>query len=729
MKLSLYSFNAHVINDANYTAKMPLANPEQGSADIISVKRAGRRPLFAGKVLRESTIVIEMQLHGVPNTQMDEIKAWFDVEDDVPHKLLAKDGDNGDKEWYVYATTQAMVDFRFSLVTIIMAVADPVWIEETESSQAWPVTATADTQNVTVEGNVYSRPRIVIEPTSVGGVGFAYKKFITLYNRTNYALVDYPFNLCLGAWDTGALVANAANSVDIDDGANMLIGAVTVDYDGEVGSFPDSGLAYCENEQFSYTGDDGTTLSGLIRGVNGTAAAEHADGTKIYQSKIQADGDDIRVYFDGSEVDRWLDDINTATTRVWSNVNLQPKKELTLETAIAGAGAITEIKLTHVAPWADHYTLLRMPNSGIVQIGTELFTYTGKVAYPEKLTGVTREAYETTIAGHNVGDTVRFIEHEIWLYYGNIEIVAPDTDDTRKPIFELPDSDNGTWHYHEFMDDAGLRTGNWTPEVLMTLNTIYDPLHKTEPYTGVRELNANPATQMGMSVESLQWQGVWYGDVGYLRWFINQPCGVTDITAVGEKYRYTTKWSIWAKLRAWVASYGAFKSSTCVDVWVTEVTPTVVQTWEATTARVAVALADTSTWLGFEFYSALGATANDANHLAYTDVELTIDATLNPTGVFGAELSNYSLRGRITNNTTGEWFELDWGMLLNTELVVDCEAKTVLGPMNENAASAISFSSIRSGWLNLDPGVNQLQYDDLGTVGLTLTVYWRDRNS
>lgn len=39
---------------------------------------------------------------------------------------------------------------------------------------------------------------------------------------------------------------------------------------------------------------------------------------------MQADGDDFLVWKDGSFVDRWLNGMNTATTRCWINVNLPP---------------------------------------------------------------------------------------------------------------------------------------------------------------------------------------------------------------------------------------------------------------------------------------------------------------------------------------------------------------------------------------------------------------------
>ena len=44
-------------------------------------------------------------------------------------------------------------------------------------------------------------------------------------------------------------------------------------------------------------------------------------------SKMQADGDDLRVWVNGIEVDRWLQDINNATTQVWVNLDWEPLEE------------------------------------------------------------------------------------------------------------------------------------------------------------------------------------------------------------------------------------------------------------------------------------------------------------------------------------------------------------------------------------------------------------------
>lgn len=45
---------------------------------------------------------------------------------------------------------------------------------------------------------------------------------------------------------------------------------------------PASGVGYVDDEQFSYSGTTANTLTGLVRGLNGTTAAAHASGTPVY---------------------------------------------------------------------------------------------------------------------------------------------------------------------------------------------------------------------------------------------------------------------------------------------------------------------------------------------------------------------------------------------------------------------------------------------------------------
>ena len=68
-------------------------------------------------------------------------------------------------------------------------------------------------------------------------------------------------------------------------------------------------------------------------------------------------------------------------------------------------------------------------------------------------------------------------------------------------------------------------------------------------------------------------------------------------------------------------------------------------------------------------------------------------------------------------------------MLLNEELEVDTDEKTVIFlDENSNQFNALELAGgPRMNWLPLDVGNNTLQFDDVGTGNVTITVTWWER--
>ena len=723
MKIKLVSYNGTNINDTtNYVGIYPQDSPLQGSSRPVFVNRPERRPVYASKVLENYTLSIKIAMMGTVSTQINTLKALFDVEDMTPRKLIIKNVDDSDKQWYVYATTKSMPKLERNIITIILSIADPVWYESTESSDTWAITGTAQTKNITIAGNVDAAPRFVITPTSAGGSGYGYKRLALWRNPSiTKAMLKYPLMLTNAVWDTSALVAFTTNHVHVNAGAGVDNAVTTIPADDEAGTFPTSGLAYLGTEQISYTGFATGNITGVTRGVNGTTAAAHADDVQINQSKIQADGDDIRVVVDGVEVNRWLYVMNTANTKVWSNIDFQPGKTMELKTAIADSGAITTIDL--IVNTVNNRALRKMPIAGNVQIDDEVFTYTDVYLAKYQLAGITRSSKGTSAAAHDIGDSVYWIEHEIYIYYGNTTLEDPadddpDYDDT-KPIISLA-STNTSWVYADFMDDAQLRTGIWIPSIARTSNRI-DEDNKSDYYTADADTESEPAENMGMSIKAFQSGTRWRAESAIIRWELFHPAGVTHVTASGEKYRFTSRWPL-ARLRK------SLVGSTIWPVVWTDVTPPALKTWAALVAHSAVALGATYYYLRFEFSGTVGATADSVNYYEIDAVTLALASANVPQGAFNAEEANYQIQATITNVTSGEWMKIVTGMKLNTALTVDCLNKTIY-LVDNSLVSDVSFSSVRKDWLAVAPGVNQLKFDDAGTAGVTFAIYWRDRNS
>ena len=365
----------------------------------------------------------------------------------------------------------------------------------------------------------------------------------------------------------------------------------------------------------------------------------------------------------------------------------------------------------------------RLPAAGQLLIGTELFTYTGVTAGSRKVTGVTREAKGTSLAAHTILDDIYFIEHEIYVYYGNADLEDPSDDDPdydlTKPIITLT-STNVSWIYAYFLDDNQMQTGIWTPAIIQTANRI-DTDNASGFYTADADTESDPAENMGMSIKAFQSGTRWKAECAYIYWNFYHPAGITHVTATGEKYRYTSRWpaaGLWKKKTSSGSRY---------SVWA-DATPTVVQTWEALAAHSAVALGAGYYYLLFRFGGTIGATANSVNYYEIDTVTLALASANVPQGTFNAEQSNYHIQATITNNTSGEWLKVCTGMPINTALTVDCLNK--LAYLADNSiVQDIKFSSVRKDWLPVAVGANELQFDDAGTAGVTINIYWRDRNN
>lgn len=648
MRLSIISYNGNLINDGtNFQAFFPEGTVMlQQPSEAIELLRPNNVPLYSGQLIPEGhTVPIVVKMLGTISTQIDTLKSYFNTHDEVAHKLLVKDLANSNKEWHIYAKTTRMVDHEGQSVTFILSTPDPIWREETESSDIWGITATGQTHALTVGGNVNTHPRFVVTPTSTGTSGWAYKRFITAYNNTANALVDYPLE---------------------------------------------------------------------VTGVIDTAALTSA-------GKVQADGDDLRVVIDGAEVNRWIEGINTTQTKVWVVTSFQPKVEMLLGTALGtGTEAVIELKNNRT----QLKYIKQLPESGMVQIDSEIFTYSSKDNKSYELTIDSRAAKQTSTAAHSIAATVRWIEHEILLFYGSATMEAPVTDDTYKPIINMATSTNLLWDYDEFTDKNGLRAGSWRPTVWATTNTR-DTDHATEFYEANHGTHADPAVEMGMSLKAWQNGTKWVAETGKVCWQVYNPCTFYKVTAAsGEKYRAASSWP--SNSRLWGNNGGTGYGF--VALWATEATPTTAATWTAWTKTNQSFTA--YKYLRYTFSGTIAGAADNAAYVEISDITLALTTASVPTISLASESNNTNLlKARITNNTTSEWLEIDYNLALNQSIIVDCDEKTAQASDGQNAISAVTFSSVRRNWLDLKAGTNTLQFDLPNTGDITMTTYWRDRNS
>lgn len=446
---------------------------------------------------------------------------------------------------------------------------------------------------------------------------------------------------------------------------------------------------------------------------NGTGTGVLDTAALVTAGKMLANGGDLCVKVDGKFYDRYLSGINTSSTKVWINLDLQPGISMTLNTSLADTGEVTEISV--VKTTANINAMEKLPQSGIVLIDSEAFSYTEVHSKKCLLSGVTRAEKGTTAAAHSVGAVIRWIEHDIWMLYGDSTAWQPTVDNAKMPIFELGTSTNLTWVYANFEDADSKRSGEWESGV------VRSKWGSSIIYTGVRGAVEDPSTEMGMSIITY-YNGLKYKtEEAILKWRLNHPAGITKISSSGEIRRLSADWPI-AKLD----KLHPTRDGEWINLWALS-TPTAVSTWQTWTQQN-ITVSPTAKSVRFRFDGSVGGgTAINQADFSVKDVTITLDSTGIPVVKLNSEQGKYLLDARITNQTTGEYIDLTWVMKIGQTLIVNCEARTIIYANIVNALSARTLSSVRRDWLNLKPGDNIFKFEDLNTTGVTLNVKYRKR--
>lgn len=434
----------------------------------------------------------------------------------------------------------------------------------------------------------------------------------------------------------------------------------------------------------------------LLLGTVDTAAL-------VTASKVQSAGQDWRVYVNGEEVDRWFGDsgtsqFNQTATKTWINMDFEAAATVDLKTAIAGAGAITEIE-------ADG-SISGFPSAGILLIESEAFVYTGKSNVEQKFTGVTREANGTSAAAHAAATTVTWIQHDVWIYYGDSTMSAPSQDDDYQPIIELDDSTNDSWVYEEFGEDDGLRTGAWAYTI--TFNRGYSGRPSPDPssYTANRNTDADPWEELGIHIYCDGYQSA------IATWTLYNLCGITAVNFTNGEY-YSDGDDVSLETIPDESSIAITQDST----W---------RSWSQNDTGL------TSTYtVGFEVALA-GITYDDYKtfNVEVADITVTLDNTYTPDSSIGSEQSNYQLSATLKNNATGDSITINYNMALDESLEIDTEARIVTDLENDSyqLQAIASFNTVRKQWLPLDPGDNELEYTETGAQGVTVDIEYRERS-
>jgi len=446
---------------------------------------------------------------------------------------------------------------------------------------------------------------------------------------------------------------------------------------------------------------------------------------------MQADGDDLRVFQDGVEVDRWLNGINTTDTHVIVNVDMPASATVTLATAIGSTDTVTQVDVDKTDANADQFS--NFPTSGRLIIDaslgstdTEEFTYTAKgensTAY--YFTIEDRSVRNTSGYAHAVGANVRFLPFDFTLVYGSSDASAPVTDDTRKPLQDLT-SRNWSYSYTYFYDEQGTRPGSWKKLPRKVSNQL---LTESLLYTSTDDAgDTDPATALGMKAATYESGGVWLGDTVNQGWVLSIPDGFDNITPAGAQNQSST-----SRPSAFFSGYSdlpfpqpAFytvpaQSATDYSTW---------STWSSTSKDVTVnRLVDRITW------RQKGSITGSTDESAKVELSSMTITTVNYPHVTirdePAAVNNNNLDFKLSNATTGESLRIIYPLTLNEKLTIDTNPDFPNAKVNGQIVNgAVELSSIRTAWLKLNPGSNTIGFDTNLAVAtnITITIKWRDR--
>lgn len=435
----------------------------------------------------------------------------------------------------------------------------------------------------------------------------------------------------------------------------------------------------------------------------------------INAGKMQASGNDLRVWSDGSFSDRWLHEVDSDSDPgfIWVNYNLSSRKEaVTLSTFDSDD---TTISFTQTRASKQFLQSLKQTSNYTLFIESEAITFDPDnidlINY--QITSLGRGKKYTTAVSHSASSTVRYIEHDLWIMYGDSDLGSPDVDDDYKPIFNLSSS-NQIWSYTNFFDNDSNRSGMWNGGVSLSKTGL------SYVFTADENTFADPSTELGLALLNYPDSRVQF-EIGTLAWTFSHPSGITDVDYDGAKYftdsdSDATSWPAIVGLQ-YLQSNAAWFTAQNEDM------PTLAFTWE--TFSHTVDLVGTYDAIRFAIDGALDPNPNEMAMAQFDTVSLTFDSDNLTTISVGSENSINFFDFKLTNATTGEYILVTTPCPLNQILTIDCVNKEAY--LEDGSRVNVRLSTDRDAWLDLQPGVNNLNYVDVGTVAVHINIVHRDR--
>lgn len=476
--------------------------------------------------------------------------------------------------------------------------------------------------------------------------------------------------------------------------------------------------------------------SGAARFLDLTGSSDTTFDTAalVAGGKMQADGDDLRVFRDGVEIDRWLDGINTTDTHVIIATDLRNAVNMTLKTAFVSTDTVTEIEITDTT--ANRNLINQLPNQGRLIVDASLgstdseeFTYTSRTITATKLafTINSRSVRNTSAFDHAAGANVRYLQYDFTIVYGSATATAPTVDNTRKPIQSLT-SRNSSYIFTNFVDAARLRPNVWTPGSTRRSISTQEP--RSHYYTSTNDAgDTDPATAMGLAAQTFENSGFWRSDTIFSAWSGYFLDGISSVSASGDQFQNSASWPT-LSLQANNPSVIVNGRATYTTLWtITAQASTDYGTWTTWTkaSSDAVIPTDATELRWVQEGTILGST----DYAAKGEISSITVGIANPPNIqIRPESNNNKLDFTLTNATTGESMRVIYPIGIANTLTIDTDPEFPTAKANGQVVNGTVFlSSTRSKWLRMTPGTNTINFDSnlAAASDISIVIKWRDR--
>lgn len=413
-----------------------------------------------------------------------------------------------------------------------------------------------------------------------------------------------------------------------------------------------------------------------------------------------ATGDDIRVYVDGVPVDFWLSAPNTAATKLWVNLDFAAGVSLTLD------GAVNDSATSLVFNEA----IDALPSSGILHFtaNDEVVVYTAKNNATKTVSGVTRGAKGTSAASQSDAAAVAWLQHDVWVTYGDSSLAAYVPDDTYKPVFSLSSSTNTSWVYSgEFGSDARVRSGSWVPGAGIGGNTA------SAGYCFSRDHSSGSGSETVTPWDAV---GVAQTGEGATRFSLYSARGISAANVTAGKSKTANA--------AAAASFAAVQSATDGNDWTAEysIPATSGTTWESWSASLSSLYTASSKETRYIcLYIAEAADDTESYKAQLTAVTVTLQSGVASVGI--GEIDAYSADYTLSISETGDALRWQAAAPLNGAVVIDTAARTVTLPDGSSGLDGLTLTGgVRADWLPIPAGGGTLVVTETGLIGVDVDV-------